>query len=177
MQHTATLNRRPLSSFPGLFSSLPVPPVSQLAGTYLGHFVGPSWVRALAGPALLLGGLPGWWGKAFDGEGEGTNLLQRGGTIEQAVPIRLETRPSLIDGRKGLTVVYPRASPWPLAWIVDELRLLDDDSLLGMTMVTQAGLHRFPFPFLLELGAKDWRLPDIDQSPISNLPPPDHEQP
>lgn len=151
MQHLATLNQRSLASFQDLFATLAVPEIPALAGTYRGSFVGPGWVRALAGPALVLGGLPGWWGKRFDGEAEGTNLLQRGGKIEHAVPIHLQSRPSLIDGRPAVAVLYPGASPWPLPWLRDELRLLDDRSLLGMTMLALAGLHRFPFPFLLEL--------------------------
>lgn len=146
----AVLSQRSLASFPELFRKLAVPTVSDLSGSYCGNFVGPGWVRALARPALLVGGLPGWCGKWFDGSGQGTNLLQRGGNVQRAVPIRLEIRPSLIDSRSGLTVVYPGSSPWPLPLIVDELRLLEDEALLGMTMVSHFGLHRFPFPFLLQ---------------------------
>ena len=150
MAQIATLNRRSLSSFPALFATLAVPAVSALDGRYRGHFVGPGWVRALAGPALVLGGLPGWWGKWFDGEGEGTNLLERGSRLDRAVPIHLEPRRSLIDGSPCVAVVYPASSPWPLRWLVDELRLLDDEVLLGMTMLTRFGLQRFRFPFILE---------------------------
>ena len=68
---------------------------------------------------------------------------------ERAVPIRLETRRSLIDGSPCVAVLYPGSSPWPLSRLVDELRLLDDEVLLGMTMLTPFGLQRFPFPFIL----------------------------
>lgn len=151
MQQIATLNQRSLSSFPDLFATLAIPAISDLEGTYHGRFVGPAWVRALAGPGLYLGGLPGWCGKWFDGAGQGTNLLCGGSQITRAVPIHLISRPSRIDGRPALTVVYPGASPWPLPLIRDELRSLDDRTLLGMTMLIRFGLHRFPFPFLLEL--------------------------
>ena len=48
-----------------LFTSLPAP--VSLAGVYRAEFVGPAWLRTLAPPSLALGGLAGWWGKAFDG--------------------------------------------------------------------------------------------------------------
>lgn len=150
MYQPAALNQRSLSSFQELFHTLAIPNISALSGTYRGDFVGPGWVRALAGPALIVGGLPGWWGKWFDGAGQGTNLLQRGGSMQRAVPICLEIRPSLVDSRSGVTVVYPGSSPWPLPLIVDELRLLGDEALLGMTMVSRFSLQQFSFPFLLQ---------------------------
>jgi hypothetical protein len=145
------LNQRSLRSFKPLFSTLELPTVSDLCGVYRGQFVGPRWVRFLAGPALRLGGLPGWWGKSLDGEGRGTNLLMKGDELVHAVPITLEPSPSRIDEGMSLTVYYPRRASFPLPWVIDELRYLATDTVLGMTMITAAGLHRFPFPFLLHL--------------------------
>jgi hypothetical protein len=143
------LNQRSLRAFKPLFSTLKPPTVADLCGVYRGQFVGPRWVQSLAGPVLRLGGLPGWWGKSFDGEGQGTNLLNKGGELVHAVPITLQQAPSRIDNKTSLTVFYPSRASFPLPWVIDELRYLAADTVLGMTMITAAGLYRFPFPFLL----------------------------
>jgi hypothetical protein len=140
-----------LSAFPRLFATLPVPQLAGLHGRYSGQFTGPAWVRLLAGPALWLGGLPGWWGKELRSDGTGVNLRRRGTEIATSVPVRLEARPSLIDGTAGITLLYPANARPPLRWVVDELRWLDEheSTLLGMTMLARLGLHRLPVPFLL----------------------------
>jgi hypothetical protein len=145
------LNQRSLRAFKPLFSTLELPAVADLCGVYSGQFVGPRWVRLLAGPTLRLGGLPGWWGKSLDGEGQGTNLLMKRGELVHAVPITLQQVPSRIDDQMSLTVFYPPRASFPLPWVIDELRHLTADTALGMTMITAAGLYRFPFPFLLHL--------------------------
>ncbi len=44
-----------------------------------------------------------------------------------------------------------RASgPLPWRWVTDELRALDDRTLLGMTRIDLPGLRGLAFPFLLE---------------------------
>lgn len=145
------LHGMPLSAFPRLFATLPVPQIARLHGRYSGQFTGPVWVRLLAGPALWLGGLPGWWGKEFRSDGSGANLRRRGAEIATSVPVRLEARPSLIDRSAGITLLYPAHARPPLRWVVDELRWLDEDesTLLGMTMLARLGLQRLPVPFLL----------------------------
>ena len=82
--------------------------------------------------------------------GRGLNLVQRGGAEQKIMPVVLEERPSLVDAQPTLTVVYPPGSRWPWPTIVDELRWLQEDTLLGLTIVTRLGLHRFAFPFLLQ---------------------------
>lgn len=149
---TATdLHGMPLSTFPDLFARLNVPQIAGLQGRYSGQFTGPAWVRLLAKPVLSLGGLPGWWGKEFAGDGRGVNLRRRGTMIVASVPVQLDPRPSLIDGRIGLSLLYPAGARPPLRWVVDELRWLDEaqTTLLGMTMLARLGLQRLPVPFLL----------------------------
>jgi cholesterol oxidase len=71
-----------------------------------------------------------------------------------------------MDGQSGVTLVYPNTARWPLPWIVDELRPLDEHTLLGMTMLNRLGLHRLPAPFLLHrLGPPATMLSERDGSP------------
>lgn len=131
------------------FLSLPAPALSDLAGIYRAEFVGPAWLRTLAQPALALGGLRGWWGKAFDGQGGAANLVVRKGQRCRVLPMTVVTMPSLLDGRSAIALRYPPGSPLPWPWIIDEVRRLDKTTLLCMTLVNLTWLPRVPFPFLL----------------------------
>lgn len=151
MKQLGHLHAMPLADFPSLFARLPIPAIGDLRGRYNGQFTGPLWLRLLAGPVLWLGGLPGWWGKEFSGDGNGVNLRRRGREIVPSVPVRLALRPSLLDGNPGVSLLYPEDARLPLPWVIDELRWLDDEqtTLLGMTMLARLGLQRLPAPFLL----------------------------
>jgi hypothetical protein len=151
MKQLGALHGMPLADFPHLFATLAIPAISNLSGRFSGQFTGPIWVRLAAGPVLWLGGLPGWWGKEFADRGRSKNLRRRDGEIVPSVPVRLETRPSLIDGRPGVSLLYPPDARPPLPWVIDELRWLDEGetTLLGMTMLSRLGLQRLPVPFLL----------------------------
>ena len=138
-----------LASFRGLFSSLSAPDPNLLRGIYQAEFVGPLWLRLSAGPALALGGLRGWWGKEFAAHGQASNLVRRGKALQQVLPMSVDRRISLIDGKPGVTLIYPAGSPFPWFWIVDELREIDKDHLLGMTLVNRGSLRKLTFPFLL----------------------------
>jgi hypothetical protein len=60
---------------------------------------------------------------------------------------------SRLDGRDGVELVYlpedGRPAPLPWRWVRDELRAVDADTILGMTVVDLPLLRRFAFPFLL----------------------------
>jgi len=143
------LNQLTLTGFVALFQPLTLVTVEEMNGRFSSEFIGPAWLRRSAPHLLKLGGLGNWWGKTFDGHGQGLNLVQRGDTIRAIIPVVLEERPSLLDTKPTLTIVYPTGSRFPWPWIVDELRRLDANTLLGLTMVTRFGLQRFAFPFLL----------------------------
>ena len=127
---------------------MPLP--SSLSGTYRGSFVGPGWLRALAGPALLISGLGGWWGKNFREDGAAVNLVQKAGGIEERFPMQLVSTTSAIDGKLTLALNYAQNNPFPWPYIVDELRQLDAETLLGMTYVNRGSLVKLAFPFLIE---------------------------
>lgn len=143
------LNENSLSSFRALFASLAPPPLDVVKGIYQAAFVGPWWLRAIAGPGLYPVGLGGWWGKQFDGRGQGSNIVRRKAQLATKMPISLTESPSLLDGRPCLTVIYLPSSSFPWPWVVDELRWLADDRLLGMTLVTRKPLNKIALPFLL----------------------------
>jgi hypothetical protein len=101
-------------------------------------------------PGLRLLGMPGWWGKRFDGVGGGVNLVMRDGRLQPIIPIRAEARASVIDGLPAIAVVYPPTTRFPWPYVVDELRQLDAKRLLGLTYVNRLALRRVLLPFLLE---------------------------
>lgn len=143
------LNRLPLAAFRELFAALGPVAVAEMHGRFHSQFVGPAWLRQTAPAALTLGGLGGWCGKVFDGQGGGQNLVRRRGDVRQVMPVVLQERPSLVDHHPTLTIVYPHTSPFPWPFIVDEVRRLNDQTLLGLTLITRFGLSRWAFPFLL----------------------------
>ncbi len=143
------LNRKSLAEIRRLFKDLHSPGLEDLHGIYQAEFVGPLWLRHSAGPAIALGGMPGWWGKEFGGVPHGFNLVRRGGRIRRDLGLRLARRPSLLDGRDGLCLVYATGSPFPWSLVIDELRWLDQDCLLGMTVVDRGALRHAACPFLL----------------------------
>jgi hypothetical protein len=130
-----------------LFTSLPAP--ESLTGVYRAEFVGPVWLRTLAPPSLALGGLAGWWGKAFDNQDGAVNIVVRSGTQRRVLPMTIARVPSLLDGVPGFTLGYPKGSRLPWPWIVDEVRRLDEQTLLCMTVIKPKGLRKLAFPFVL----------------------------
>lgn len=143
------LIRGSLASFRTLYSSLEPPTFTSVHGVYQSAFVGPWWLRTIAGPGLYPLGLGGWWGKQFDGHGQGSNIVRRRGRLSTTMPITLVEAPSLIDGRPCLAVRYPSESPFPWPRVIDELRRIDDRRLLGMTLIARPKLNRLALPFLL----------------------------
>lgn len=141
--------RGSLASFRSLFVSLTAPALATVQGVYQSAFVGPLWLRTIAGPGLYPVGLGGWWGKQFDGRGQGDNIVRRGGQLTTRLAVTLVQRASLIDDQPCLAVLYQPQSPFPWPWVVDELRSLDERHLLGMTLVSRPPLNKLALPFLL----------------------------
>lgn len=144
------LNTLSLSAFRRLFGTLSAPALTIMQGEFRSVIVGPAYLRKIAPPALVLGGLGGWCGKWFAENGQGFNLVNRGGTVHRVLPMQLVRRASLLDQQPVMAVTYAPSSPLPWPWVVDELRQLDSLTFLGMTLATRLGLHRLAFPFLLQ---------------------------
>jgi hypothetical protein len=148
--HVSELNQYPLRRFHHLFASLDIPKRDELAGKYQGAFVGPAWVRTLARPALFLVGLGGWWGKELYEDGLAINILLRQEKMTTRFRMKLVEERSHIDGREGLSLYYERDNLILWLFIADEIRRLDQSTLLGMTRPSIPGLRWLAFPFLLE---------------------------
>ena len=151
--------RRPLPEHPlpaglaaltRLWRALPAPPVAALEGDRRARFVGPRALRAAAPRSIALLGLPGWWGKRFDADGSGTNIVDGGAGTKLAM--RARVAPSALDGRPVLLVSYAADAPEPWRRVRDEFRALPDGRLLGMSCVP-AGPATRGLPFVLDLPA------------------------
>jgi hypothetical protein len=149
----AALNRLGLFDFPRLFAELDPPQKETLRGVFKGSFVGPGWLRRLAGPLLAVTGLGGWWGKDFDPKGNAVNLVLRRGQMQRRFPMLLDEEVSRLDQRPGLSLRYASQNPIPWPWIVDELRSLQPGKLLGMSMLRPPALKWLALPFVLQAQA------------------------
>ena len=143
-------NRLSLAEFREYFSDLSIPNLASLPGKYRAAFVGPAWLRKSAGPALALSGLGGWWGKEIYTDGTAINIVLRAGTYSQCFKMKFFQEKSFIDGRESLSLHYEPGSPFPWMYVVDEIRLVDGQTLLGMTLANLRGLRDLAFPFILE---------------------------
>lgn len=144
------LNRLSLFDFPRLFATLDPPRAEALRGLFQGSFVGPGWLRRLAGPLLAITGLGGWWGKDFESPGNATNLVCRKGQFQRIFPMFMVEQVSYIDHKPGLALRYAPGNPFPWPWIVDELRSIQPELVLGMTIARLGPLARLPLPFVLQ---------------------------
>lgn len=140
------------------WSSLTPALATDLVGDHEAEFVAP--LRRVAPFGLGLIGLPRWYGKRFalapDGSVTGVNLLRavsRGlelAELQETMPMTVRDGVSKIDGRPAVIIDYAPGTraPWP--WVRDELRLLDEGTVVGMTVVDVRGLSwAGGTPFLL----------------------------
>lgn len=127
-----------------------LPSMAQRTGVWRARFVGPLWLRVGGMPSCYISGLWGWLGKKFLTPESATNVLARGESTIDALDMQAQVYPSLLDGRPVVALTYGAAGPVPWCWVTDELRALDDNTLLGMTRVDLPVLRLFVFPFLLE---------------------------
>ncbi len=131
------------------FSRLSAPTGSALRGRFRAEFVGPFWLRYTARPSIAALGLRNWFGKGLSGPGDAHNLVWRGATLVPSLPMTLGHRASRLDGGPCAFLSYGEQSPFPFPRVVDELRAVNDDCLLGMTLADAPLLRRLAFPFLL----------------------------
>ncbi|HSJ87757.1 MAG TPA: hypothetical protein VK909_11155 [Anaerolineales bacterium] len=144
------LNRYPFRKFRPLFTALLVPDASSLPGKYRGAFVGPVWLKLGVKPALWITGLGGWWGKDIFQDGTAINIVLRDGNFSTRFPMELICGKSAFDERDGLALRYQKGNPFPWMFIVDEIRRIDEITLLGMSRTNIPGVCRFALPFVLQ---------------------------
>jgi hypothetical protein len=146
--------RASLRALQRAFRDAPAPELAAFVGLHEGEFVGPTWLRCAATLTLCLFGMPGWSGKAFrprktDADAlEGENLVRRQGRLVPSIPVRARIAPSGVDGRPALVLSYPPDARFPWPRVRDELRPLDERTLLGLTFGVPLA-PRGGAPFLL----------------------------
>lgn len=142
-----------LAELKTLFRSLQPPGESMRRGFFRASFVGPAWLRLTARPSLEMSGLPGWQGKKFLDAEHATNVLLKNGARVDHLAMRVMPVTSRVDGRPGLALTYPprdgKPAPIPWRWVRDELRAIDGNTILGMTVIELPLLRHLVFPFLL----------------------------
>jgi hypothetical protein len=132
------------------FGQLSPPEPGSMQGIFRGIFVGPRWLTRLWGPVLALTGLGGWWGKEIEADGNAINLVLRAGQFERSFPMFMVDQRSHVGGEPGRAFRYREDNPLPWPLIVDELRRIDEDHVLGMTLAEVGLLRRQAFPFVLQ---------------------------
>ena len=104
----------------------------------------------MVGPLLVITRMGKWLGKDIDAGGRAINLVRTHEGIVQKFPKRLVEQDSLIDGKPGLARSYEASNPYLRPWIVDELRSIQPDLVLGMTITQIGPSARLPLPFALQ---------------------------
>jgi hypothetical protein len=132
------------------FASSTAPDAAFRHGFFRASFVGPFWYRIGGFPSVHISGLPYWQGKKFLTPDSATNILKKGEGTVQALSMTVVAGTSLIDGKPGVALHYGKEAPFPWRHVRDELRVIDDRTLLGITKVDLPVLRHFAFPFLLE---------------------------
>lgn len=133
-----------------LFATLNPPDAAFRHGFFRASFVGPAWYRVGGFPGVHLAGLPHWQGKKFLTADTATNILRRGEGTVQALSMTVVAGASQVDGKPGVALHYGKEAPFPWRHVRDELRVIDERTLLGITRVDLPILRHFAFPFLLE---------------------------
>lgn len=131
------------------FADLPAPQPSRLPGRWRIElpFAGP--LRLVLRATLALAGLGGWIGKQFDGADRGVNLVRRGHLVGSTLPMALSLEPSGFDRKPALVARYPRPTRWPWHRVTEEMRALDDDTLVDLIDVALPLIRRQRIPLLL----------------------------
>lgn len=143
------LNTASLSEIKAEFKTLAPIPITMRQGFYRASFIGPWWLRLIAPPSIALSGLTHWQGKKFIDDATATNILKHNSGLIEKLSMSCVEQTSLVDGRHGVVLLYGMQAPLPWRWVVDELRVLDENTLLCMTTINLPLIRHFSFPFVL----------------------------
>lgn len=147
---TDSLTLASLSELHTLFTTLHAPEAEQRHGFFRAKFIGPWWLRLSGKPSVAISGLPGWQGKRFLDSDTVTNVLKKSnGTQRDILSMTCVAGLSQIDGKLGVALHYGADAPKPWRWVRDELRMVNTNTFLGMTIIDLPVLRRIAFPFLL----------------------------
>ena len=143
------LSSEPITQLTALYRQLDAPDGATLTGDWRGVSIGPAWLRKSTPASLGLIGFGDWFGKHLVLGAEGSiNLFGPDGE-DYAFPMSAEIAPSIIDERPCLVLRYDEDERWPWSGVLDELRALDPDHLLGQTQFGLPLVRGIFFPFML----------------------------
>lgn len=132
-----------------LYQSLSLKDVN-LSGNYKAEFIGPWWLRATSPLSLTLIGFKGWLGKRIDPHGISINVAKRQSKFVEFFPMQLNLQgSSRLDAKPIITLEYAENTQWPWPKAIDELRPLNENSFLGITIFDFFLIRHIAFPFLL----------------------------
>ncbi|MCZ8343053.1 MAG: hypothetical protein O9301_08480 [Leptospira sp.] len=118
-------------------------------GRYEVSWVGPNWFQSLAKNGLGVLGFKNWVGKEFSGSEFAINIFsdENGGNGFNKFPMEVALSQSQVDSKACIRVSYPKTTPFPWPLVVDEFRVLNANTLVGLSYTK--GLSVFPLPFYL----------------------------
>lgn len=136
------------------FRAATAPCLDDLVGRLRACPTGPTWLQRVTPAFLSATGMPGWWGKEFtapttSGTVTGRNLVERAGTLAPSFTMTASIGTSQVDAAPTVVATYTDDAPWPWRDVRDELRLLPDGRLLGLSFGL-VPLVPASAPFLLE---------------------------
>lgn len=144
-----SLSKASLNRIREIFKQLKPVDEGARQGFFRASFIGPWWLRVSAMPSIALSGLPGWQGKQFLDPFHATNVLQnKHGRVER-LQMTCNAVISLVDGKPGVALQYGQNAVMPWRWVIDEIRMLDHNTFLCMTVIDLPILRHFSFPFIL----------------------------
>ncbi|MGH2959427.1 MAG: hypothetical protein ACRDKE_07460, partial [Solirubrobacterales bacterium] len=125
----------------------------ELVGALRAQYVGPAPIRFFAPAFMRVLRFGGWYGKRFrlgaQSELVGINRFRDGTESNDSVPMRAVIGPSVTDNRPAFVVTYPAGTRFPWGYARDEIRALDEQRFLGITVFTLPIVRHFPLAFLL----------------------------
>lgn len=146
---TQDLSTASLSHIKRIFSQLDAVPETARTGFLRAQFIGPLWLRSTAGPSLNLSGLSGWQGKRFLDSNNATNVLKQKSNMIEKFQMQCQNIISTVDGKASIALIYHKNAPIPWRWVSDEIRQLDENTWLCMTVFHLPLLKHCPMPFIL----------------------------
>ena len=149
------LNRLPVTLVK-MFRGLSQPDsLAPFLGKHRSEYIGVAPMRLPSPFAMGLAGFSDWRGKVFrpnDKDStvlDGMNMFGDEATRTERYPMSSRIGPSSIDGKPAFIVTYPQDTRHPWCRATDELRMIDDDTLLGITFFNYPLIKYLPVPFLL----------------------------
>jgi len=141
---------KPASYYVKKFGGLAAVDESTSIGDYQAIIVGPKLMQFFAKITLPLIGFYRWKGKRLQGNGKGVNIyLDKNNKDFPKNPMNIATSASWLDRKPALILSYPAGSPFFCRFLRDELRRLDDDTIILVGWIDLPILRRSPNAMLL----------------------------